>query len=137
MDRGSTSLSLSFDPMTRRASVRSIVRAIDRCDAVLSIFAYPIRVCTVRTVERVLVREERRKIRTPRVKNVSRRNADFADEGEREESGTRLKVRPRDYVRSKRKGTKWKRNFPEVRFEVMELVVVEPRDTVSPFPLGT
>lgn len=92
---------------------------------------------TVRTVERVLVREERRKIRTPRVKNVSRRNADFADEGEREESGTRLKVRPRDYVRSKRKGTKWKRNFPEVRFEVMELVVVEPRDTVSPFPVGT
>lgn len=71
MDRRSTSLSLSFDPMTRRPFVRSIVRAIDRCDAVLSIFAYPIRVCTVRTVERVLVREERRKIRTPR-KNVSR-----------------------------------------------------------------
>lgn len=51
-------------------------------------------------VRTVVLREERRKIRS----NVSRRNeakldAGFANEGEREE--TRLKVRPRDYARSK------------------------------------
>lgn len=95
VDRGSTSLSLSFDPITRRASSIAVIRAINRaCDRFHLCSFESVRVRTV------VLREERRKIRS----NVSRRNeakldAGFANEGEREE--TRLKVRPRDYARSK------------------------------------